>query len=300
MPSENKKNPGLTHFPESYEFFYIFSFLNIIFSIPYISPLNFLLEFRGLFSLKKATANRLNFDKIPIYLKHTLYHDDEHMKKARTLETSHRFFIYDKFKEQGNKSYNKGLYKDAIALYERALSCFKWLEVKEDEDDEEEENVLKKRIINGGSETEEEKEEEEEKETTEEKTINMEKAFPVMSEEERAEIKKEQKELKQKYKKFMTTYSDKNVVLKDGDEIKDPADIDMSNFKNKLLKFLFNLGKSLLLATYISLSGCYMQLAHFQLALRALEDAFEISEKNSQLLFKRAQVFISINIIIIC
>ena len=35
---------------------------------------------------------------------------------------------------------------------------------------------------------------------------------------------------------------------------------------------------------------CYMQLSHFRLALQALEDAFEISDKNSQLLFRRAQV----------
>lgn len=211
-------------------------------SIPYVSPLSFLLEFRGLFSLRKSSANRVNFDKYPIYLKHTLYHDDEHMKKARTLETSHRFFVYDKFKEQGNKHYNKGLYKDAIAFYERAMSCFKWLETKEEDPDEEnketEENLLKQRKIF------EEKEEEEEEKTQEnieenlgEKTINMEKAFPPMSEEERAEIRKEQKEMKQKYNKLLTTYSDNNVVLKDGEEIKEAADIDMSWIFIKYFEF---------------------------------------------------------------
>lgn len=189
--------------------------------------------------MKKAASNRVSFDKYPIYLKHTLYHDDEHMKKARTLETSHRFFVYDKFKDYANKSYNKGLYKEAISYYERALSCFKWLEVKDEPEEEEklEESILNHR--NQGENDEksentsekEEKEEEIEENNIKEKKINMEKAFPEMSPEERESIKAEQKELKQKYKKFLTTYSDKNVVLKDGDETKDAADLDMSNFK---------------------------------------------------------------------
>lgn len=90
-----------------------------MFSIPYVSPLSFLLEFRGLFARSKIESERNNFDNYPIYLKHTLYHDDEHMKKTRTLEVSHRFFIYDKFKDQGNKSFNKGNYSEAVVYYER-------------------------------------------------------------------------------------------------------------------------------------------------------------------------------------
>ena len=186
-----------------------------------------MLEFRGLFSVKKAASNRMSFEKYPIYLKHTLYHDDEHMKKARTLETSHRFFVYDKFKDYGNKNYNKGLYKDALAYYERALSCFKWLEVKDEPEEEEkmEENVLNHRNVEEDS-----KEKEEEEEPEEQKTIDMNKAFPEISPEERQKIKEEQKEFKLKYKKFLTTYSDKNVVLHDGDDTKEASDIDMSKF----------------------------------------------------------------------
>jgi len=191
-----------------------------------------------------VVENRKSFDQYPIYLKHTLYHDDEHMKKARTLETSHRFFVYDKFKDYGNKNYNKGLYKDAVAYYERALSCFKWLEVKDEPEEEEkiEESVLKHRKVTGNKEenkenneenkeddeeNEEENEENEEKDE-ENKTIDMDKAFPPITPEEREKIKAEQNEFKQKYKRFLTTYSDKNVVLHDGDEVKEASDLDMS------------------------------------------------------------------------
>lgn len=79
-------------------------------------------------SKEQGDENREKFDGHPIYLQHTVFHDDEKMTKIRSLEVSHRFFIYDKFREQGNKCYNKGEYEDALKLYERALSCYKWLE----------------------------------------------------------------------------------------------------------------------------------------------------------------------------
>jgi tetratricopeptide (TPR) repeat protein len=53
------------------------------------------------------------------------------MKKIRSLEIAHRFFVYDKFREKANKNYNKGNHEQAIGLYEHALSCFKWLEFRE-------------------------------------------------------------------------------------------------------------------------------------------------------------------------
>ena len=232
------------------------------------------------------------------------------MKKARTLETSHRFFVYDKFKDYGNKNYNKGLYKDAISYYERALSCYKWLEVKDEPDEEEKlgESVLNHRNVDESTKEneiqskEEDKEEEEKEEPEEQKTIDMQNAFPEMTPEERKQIKEEQKEFRQKYKKFLTTYSDKNVVLHDGDEVKESSDLDMRksffdflmNLSNFFFFFFNKIGKSLLLTVYMSLSCCYMQLSHFNLALQALEDAFAISEKNSQLLFRRAQVGIEL------
>ena len=40
------------------------------------------------------------------------------MKKIRGVEVAQRFFIYDKFREKGNKSYIKGNYEETIGLYE--------------------------------------------------------------------------------------------------------------------------------------------------------------------------------------
>lgn len=39
------------------------------------------------------------FDTYPIYLKHTLFQDEENTKKMRLLEVAQRFFVYDKFRE---------------------------------------------------------------------------------------------------------------------------------------------------------------------------------------------------------
>ena len=41
------------------------------------------------------------------------------MKKVRNLEISHRFFIYDKFREAGNKAFIKEKYDECIGNYER-------------------------------------------------------------------------------------------------------------------------------------------------------------------------------------
>jgi len=61
-------------------------------------------------SLDDYDTERKIFDSYPIYLKHTIVHDEENMKKVRTLEVAKRFFIYDKFREKGNKEFYKGNY----------------------------------------------------------------------------------------------------------------------------------------------------------------------------------------------
>ena len=63
----------------------------------------------------------------------------------RALEVSHRFFVYDQYREKGNKAFMKGLYEEAVAYYERALSCFKWLEVLDDPDSSDEDVKKKKK-----------------------------------------------------------------------------------------------------------------------------------------------------------
>ena len=79
---------------------------------------------------------RTQFNQYPIYLKHTLFHNEENMVKVRRMEISQRFFVYEQFREKGNKLFNKELYEDAIQCYELAASVFKWLELI-DEDEEE-------------------------------------------------------------------------------------------------------------------------------------------------------------------
>jgi ribosomal protein L12E/L44/L45/RPP1/RPP2 len=128
MPTESKKPPSLGHLEPSFE-------------IPYISTLRHLFTFRGILSKgNKSAENRENFEKYPIFLKHTLFHNEEKFEKVRKLEVAHRFFVYDKFREQGNKKYNRNRFVDSISLYEHALSCFKWLEIKKEEKKEDEEN----------------------------------------------------------------------------------------------------------------------------------------------------------------
>lgn len=84
MASETKRNPPLAHLDEQYDTYYV-------------SPLNYLLDTRGLWMLafdskqvKKGPIRdrRKIFDSYPIYLKSTLLHDDENTKKLRTLEVA--------------------------------------------------------------------------------------------------------------------------------------------------------------------------------------------------------------------
>lgn len=75
MPSENKKNPPLGPQTEGWD-------------QDYISPFSYLLEYKGFmgFNLgkkKEKQISRVKFDTYPIYLQHTLFHDDETMKKVR-------------------------------------------------------------------------------------------------------------------------------------------------------------------------------------------------------------------------
>jgi len=106
--------------------------------------LRHLSTFRGILSKKSSVPdNRQNFDNYPIFLKRTLFHNEEQYKKIRKLEISHRFFVYDKFREQGNKKYNRNHPEEAISLYEHALSCFKWLEIKPEEKKEEDDEESK-------------------------------------------------------------------------------------------------------------------------------------------------------------
>lgn len=139
MPSEKKRNPQLGPLTEGW-------------NIEFMSIHGYLLECQGFlhFNWDKKKNKKLKreiFDAYPIYLKHTLFHnDDENMIKVRKLEVSQRFFVYEKFRERGNKLFNQGEYEDSVLLYERALSIFKWLELKPDFDKDSDEEIGKKKF----------------------------------------------------------------------------------------------------------------------------------------------------------
>lgn len=92
----------------------------------------------------KPAKNRRIFEKYPIYLKHTLFYDEEVLQRMRNKDVVERFFVYDKFRERGNRLFNKQRFDEAVFLYERALSCFKWLELKDELDEEGEDNKKSK------------------------------------------------------------------------------------------------------------------------------------------------------------
>lgn len=65
------------------------------------------------------------FNNLPIYLKHTIFHNDEDTKKLRLLGLSERSFIWDNYKNYGNKAYHKGDFKKSIFFYERVKKKLK-------------------------------------------------------------------------------------------------------------------------------------------------------------------------------
>ncbi|CAD8077631.1 unnamed protein product [Paramecium sonneborni] len=255
MSSEKKRNPPLAHLEEQYDTYYI-------------SPLNYLLDTRGLWMLafdskevKKGPIKdrRKVFDTYPTYLKSTLFHDDENTKKLRQCEVAQRFFVYDKFREKGNKLLQKQEYDEAIRYYERALGCFRYLEVVEppEVDSDEDETNQQQDTSNM---TEKEKKELE----------DMKKSAK--------QYRKEQKEFKKQYKSLMTIYTDENVKYNGVEHIQDEADKEMCN--------------SIMYGLYLNMSVCYMKMSHFDLAKKILDDAGVIQKENSQYLFRYSQAIL--------
>ena len=112
MSNTRKKNPGLG-IPECGH------------NIPYISPMAHLLNGQGIYDLKDGCKTE-EWERYPIYLKHTVFHIGEEIETARELEIGHRFFIQDKLRERGNERFHKGHYTMALKHYGLALSMIKW------------------------------------------------------------------------------------------------------------------------------------------------------------------------------
>ena len=93
----------------------------------YISKVKDLLKSRGMYKKEEFDAKRIKFNKYPIYLQETLFHNDEQMKKLRKLEISQRFYICDEWRERGNRYFHKENYKKAIHYYTLVIKIIKKL-----------------------------------------------------------------------------------------------------------------------------------------------------------------------------
>lgn len=71
------------------------------------------------------------------------------------------------------------------------------------------------------------------------------------------------------------TYHDQNTRLREGEELSDSADIDMR--------------KSLLVQIYLNMAAAYMRAHHFGLAERVCDDGLQLTDRVSQLYFRKAQ-----------
>lgn len=68
------------------------------------------------------------------------------------------------------------------------------------------------------------------------------------------------------------------MILKDGEEMSEVPDIDMR--------------KSLMVQIYLNMAAAYMKLHHFSLAIQCCNDASSLTDRVSQILFRRAQAIV--------
>lgn len=82
-------------------------------------------------------------------------------------------------------------------------------------------------------------------------------------------------EMRTKYKEFFITYNDDNTRLMEGEEMSETADLDMR--------------KSLLIQVYLNMCAAYIRTHHYALAVQVCNDGLALSDKVSQLHFRKAQ-----------
>lgn len=70
---------------------------------------------------QKVEHNRKIFNSYPIYLKNSIFHNDEDTIKLRQLSITEKSFIWDKYRSHGNKNYHKNNIKKALFFYERVI-----------------------------------------------------------------------------------------------------------------------------------------------------------------------------------
>ena len=248
--STKKKNPGLSVTEEGFDEPFVSKFKYYLSS----NKLDFSTIKRG----QPPTAFlRERFDTYPVYLQHTLFYNGEDYQKVRGLECCSRFMAYEDLREKGNKHYNKGRYYQALDYYERAMSLFKWLEYSE--------GLNSTRMS-----TDREGEASESDDVSEAGS-----KIHIELNEEEAKEEDPFEDMRSKYKEFFVTYCDDNTKVFDGEEMTETADIDMR--------------KSLLVQVYLNMAAAYMQLHHYSLAQTIIEDGLALTDKVSQLYFRKAQ-----------
>ncbi|EGR27460.1 hypothetical protein IMG5_195720 [Ichthyophthirius multifiliis] len=140
---ENEKPQiGLIDIPEKYQIYYISNYDHLL------QEKNMQMSFNLDKILEKQiqiSQNRIIFEQIPIFLKHTLFFDYSNLKKIQQNDVYERFFIYKNLKEKGNEKFISKEYSKALYYYEHALSIYKWLEIKDKQynNEDEEEYILK-------------------------------------------------------------------------------------------------------------------------------------------------------------
>lgn len=204
-----------------------------------------LFGFKGVFDFNSdEDMKREKWAAYPNYLKHTVFHTGEDIEKARKMEIGHKFFIVDNLREKGNRRYKKGKYPEAIQFYERGVSVLKWLWCDVDMSaDPFDTSKLYKKYQKKIKEQQEDAEDDDSKSNlasdTESKRmtkLKLESDAESTAEKPEPEAKKYEGEdewLNDRFSRLLlTTFHDGNVKLFDGEEYKQPNEVDMSSLSS--------------------------------------------------------------------
>lgn len=209
---------------------------------------------------QKRNRSRATFNQYPQYLQHTLFFNSEDFKAVRKLECCSRFMPYEELREKGNKEFYKGNFARSIDFYERAYSLFKWLEHEEPE-------PVNESVCQSLAEIESSVDMGERSRI--ELNIDSEKEIPS---------KPVDDDFRKQHKEFFILYCDENTKLYDGVEMSETYDTDMR--------------KSLMVQILLNLASSYMMLSNYSLAETCCIEAESLTDKMSQIQFRKAQAIV--------
>ena len=246
----------------------------IIDSRVYISPFASVLNSGNLFTGKKNKEVTRQWDSYPIFMKHTLMYYGENYDKCRNIEVGYKFFITDELREKGNLCLRRKKFAEALSHYEKAVSVMIWLESDPDE------FLLKmKNISKFGLNL---------PKFTENMNANDIEKFKIQQSENQKQQTEQQNKLIEKNKAYydeklndllLTSFTDQNVRLCKGPELKEKADQDIYD------NILFQL--------YSNMAVCYMQAKNLKEARQTIQKMREIKENSSIFYIRQAQVLLS-------